>query len=264
MGACPPGTMLAVQYDEDGLGDLAGRGLSLAAVNGPSACVVSGPTEAIEAYAAELDDAGIPNTRLSTSHAFHSAMMEPARAGFAALLADADLRPPAIPILSNVTAEWLTSEQATSPTYWTSHICLPVRFGEGLRNVMLQAPSVLLEVGPGAVLSGIARLQLTPETPDPVVTLPRDEPEHVAALAATSRLWALGLPIDWDAVAGGAGGRRTPLPAAPFERERYWIDELPAAAPAGPVMREGKLPPEEWFWMPGWRQTPRPEPAAET
>ena len=260
MGACAPGTMLAVQYDEEGLGDLAGRGLSLAAVNGPSACVVSGPADAIETYAAELDDAGIPNTRLSASHAFHSTMMEPARAGFAALLAEADLRTPAIPILSNVTAEWLTPEQATSPAYWTSHMCLPVRFGEGLRNVMAEAPSVLLEVGPGAVLSGIARLQLTPETPDPVVTLPRNEPEAAAVLAATARLWTLGLHVDWNA----GDGRRTPLPGQPFERERYWIEELPPAPPSGPVIREDKLPPEEWFWMPGWRQTPRPEPAPET
>jgi acyl transferase domain-containing protein/acyl carrier protein len=264
MGSCPPGAMLAVHHEAGQLGDLASRGLSLAALNGPSSCAVSGSVDAIAAFATELEEEGVPVKRLRTSHAFHSPMMEPIRAPFAELLAGVELASPTIPILSNLTAEWLTAAEATSPEYWTSHMCQPVRFGPGLVQVMHEAPSVLLEVGPGSALCGLARLQLTAETPDPVATLPRqDGGERAALLGAAAALWARGVPLDWDATSAQAA-RRVPLPGHPFEHQRYWIDELPAqvAQTTVPTRREEKLPLEEWFSVPAWRQTPLPRPAA--
>lgn len=265
MGSCPPGGMLAVHHDADQLGDLAARGLSLAAINGPASCTVSGPAPAIDAFAAELESTGVSSTRLRTSHAFHSTMMEPIRARYAELLAGLELGSPTIPILSNLTAEWLTAEQATSAEYWTNHMCEPVRFGPGLAQVMREAPSVLLEVGPGATLCGLARLQLTAETPDPVPTLPRKAgDDRSALLGAAAALWARGVTLDWDATSVQER-RRVPLPGHPFEHQRYWIDAVPAlpAETATPSKREDKQPLEDWFWVPGWRQTPLPAPVAQ-
>mgnify|MGYP002138673758 CR=1 FL=1 len=77
MAALPPGAMLAVPCGEQEARALCGAGLSLAAVNGPQAAVLSGPLAAIEALERRLIAEGRSGTRLRASHAFHSAMMDP-------------------------------------------------------------------------------------------------------------------------------------------------------------------------------------------
>src|SRR5437667_2371797 len=85
----PAGSMLAIRLPQPeverwvnvtgyGMQDAGCSGnLSLAAVNSPSVCVVSGPTEEIKQLQAKLKEQGIASQRLQTSHAFHSAMMDP-------------------------------------------------------------------------------------------------------------------------------------------------------------------------------------------
>lgn len=260
----PPGEMLAVQCTAERL-QLAGTGLDLAAVNAPMVSVVSGPTEAIAEYERVLTEEGVPSQRLRTSHAFHSAMMEPVREAFAAELARIDLHPPQLPVISNLTGDWLTAEQATSPEYWVAHMMSPVLFGAGLRTLLDEKPRVLLEVGPGEALTGLARMQPSVNTPDPVPTLPTPaKDEYEAVLGAAGRLWTLGVPVDWVATHERAR-RRVPLPGHPFERKRYWIEAKPAHS-ASPTANdwaavdgvEGKQPMPQWFWVPVWRQIPRP------
>ena len=91
-------------------------GVSLAAVNGPAACAVSGPTEAVAAFEEALRAEGVEVRRLHTSHAFHSAMMDPCVPAMRAALEGVVLSPPAIPIVSTVTSGKLrsTSSPATS------------------------------------------------------------------------------------------------------------------------------------------------------
>ncbi|MBW3656775.1 MAG: type I polyketide synthase, partial [Gemmatimonadetes bacterium] len=108
MGAMQPGAMTAVPMAEAELLPLLGPGLSLAAVNASSACVVAGPFDAVEALEAALAERGVQARRLRTSHAFHSAMMEPALAEFAAAVAQACPRAPSIPFVSNLTGTWIT------------------------------------------------------------------------------------------------------------------------------------------------------------
>ncbi len=74
---CPRGRCSRFPSPRRGCARLLREGLSLAAVNAPSFCVVSGPTPAIEALEEELQRRDRPTTRLHTSHAFHSAMMDP-------------------------------------------------------------------------------------------------------------------------------------------------------------------------------------------
>ena len=116
----PSGSMLAVPLSEEKVAPLLGQELSLAAVNGPSLCVVSGPTDAVAALEKKL--AGTVCRPLLTSHAFHSAMMEPILERFTALLGKAELHPPAIPYVSNVTGRWITEAEAMDPAYWARHL----------------------------------------------------------------------------------------------------------------------------------------------
>jgi amino acid adenylation domain-containing protein len=267
MQALPAGAMLSAALPEAELRPLLGQRLSLAAVNAPGIAVAAGPEEAVADLAARLTAAGVESRRLSTSHAFHSAMMEPALDAFGRELGRLRLRPPRIPFLSNLTGTWITPDEATDPTYWVRHLRQPVRFSDGVRELLGGADRVLLEVGPGRTLASfVARhapaspppattpapaaapgsKQISPASPaspalpappaSPPMVVPslpvrRDaRPEPAVLLGALGRLWLAGVEVDWEAFHRGDRRRREPLPTHPFERRRYWL-EAPRQAP---------------------------------
>ncbi|EST37750.1 hypothetical protein N566_11310 [Streptomycetaceae bacterium MP113-05] len=232
-----PGGMLSVPLTEDEVRRRLPDGLSLAAVNAPELCVVSGPDEQIRDMAETLAGDGIPSRPLHTSHAFHSAMVEPALADFRTALADLDLRIPGIPYVTNLTGTWVTPEQAQDPEHWARHIREPVRFGDGVDLLTECGPTVLVEIGPGSTLCSLTREAARGRGATTVQLLPGPGEEHDDALRFTEglgRLWLAGAALDWDLVQGGTA-RRTALPTYPFERRRYWIDApAPGVVPPGP------------------------------
>ncbi|MEV0424351.1 type I polyketide synthase [Streptosporangium canum] len=259
MQSMPPGAMLAVQQDESALAGQLPEGVSVATVNGPGTCVVAGPADAIEAFAETLKARKVGCKALRTSHAFHSAMMEPILDEFTALVASVPRQAPSLPFWSNVTGEPITAEQATDPAYWAGHLRQPVRFGAcvaGLFAAHGDTPPLLVECGPGRQLAGLARMQLPKGAPAPLPSLPgpgERAGDAVTVYDAAGTLWSAGVPL---ADGFGAAARRVPLPAYPFERRRYWIDADPVdqAAAAAPVRRRGPLPLDDWFAVPTWRQ----------
>ena len=201
-----------------------GDGLSLAAVNGRSSCVVSGPDVAIAELERRLAERSIATKSLRTSHAFHSAMMDPIVDAFACVAAGVSLSPPKIPVVSNVTGTWLTAGEATDPAYWARHLRQTVRFADAVTLLGQSADCVLLEVGPGRTLASFAT---RPGTPSPVTTLrQRDEAgdDRAHLLKALGSLWACGGRVPWQAVHQGKDRRRVILPTYPFARQRFWIE----------------------------------------
>ena len=234
MQSMPAGEMLAVGLPEADLLRIleSHRGLDLAAVNGPAACVVSGPAAVIAALARELP-AGAGAKPLHTSHAFHSAMMEPVVEPFVALVATLERRAPSVPFVSNVTGAWITAAEATDPAYWGRHLRRAVRFADGVET-LLETRRALLEVGPGRSLSMLARQH--PARGQAVAIQhslrhPRDpHTDWDRLLAAAGGLWLHGAALDWPAFHAPARRRRVPLPTYPFERGRYWLDGVEAPA----------------------------------
>ncbi|HKH49695.1 MAG TPA: beta-ketoacyl synthase N-terminal-like domain-containing protein, partial [Thermoanaerobaculia bacterium] len=235
MQEMPAGAMLAIGLPEEEVLALA-AGLDLAAVNAPRASVVSGPVAAVEALASRLEAGGLEPRRLHTSHAFHSALMEPALEPFAARVRRVRLHPPRIPFVSNITGTWIRPEEATDPGYWARHLRAPVRFADGVGELLRRPGPILLEVGPGKTLSTLARQH--PEKQAARRIIPslgaacdrKSDAETV--LAALGRLWLESVEVDWSAVHAGERRRRVPLPTYPFERRSFWI---------GPVQgRQGK------------------------
>ena len=153
MQAQPEGSMLSVRLPAAELSPRLPEGVVIAAENAPALCVASGPTEAIARLEEELAAGGVTARRLVTSHAFHSPMMDPVIEPMAARLAAVRLSPPKIPILSTVTARWLTDADATSTRYWAEHLRRPVRFGPAAAELLADPRRVLIEVGPRATLS---------------------------------------------------------------------------------------------------------------
>jgi amino acid adenylation domain-containing protein len=226
MQRLPRGSMLAVQLSEDQLREMLPDSLSIAAVNGPKLCTVSGETAAVEALRGQLKLHGIVCSRLRTTHAFHSRMMNPIVDQFADFVGRFELSEPTVPFVSSVTGAWITKEQATDPLYWARQLREPVRFHEGAR--LLEVPrSVLLEVGPGRTLSSLVKLGSPPDDDRQVIPSLRQANDKCSdqqfILESLGRLWLAGVEMDWPTLNRGTGCRRIPLPTYPFEREKYWI-----------------------------------------
>ncbi|HSL82457.1 MAG TPA: type I polyketide synthase, partial [Thermoanaerobaculia bacterium] len=259
MQELPPGAMLSLPLPEAEARARAGEELDLAAVNGPSSCVLSGPAVAVEALRTQLEDEGVGARLLETSHAFHSAAMEPARARFADEMGRIDLRRPRIPFVSNVTGTWITSEQATDPGYWGEQLRRPVLFGAGLDGLLAEPVQVLLEVGPWGGLATLARRHPRRDPRTAVVGScppPREEvrgDHHL--LDALGRLWLHGVRPDWKGFYRRERRRRVPLPTYPFERRRYWVEPARKDASAAAVApADARAEAGDRFWVPGWRR----------
>jgi amino acid adenylation domain-containing protein/FkbM family methyltransferase len=259
MQALPGGAMLSVPLPEAELTPLLSPVLALAAHNGPATCVVSGPTAAVTDLEHTLRSQGIDGMRLKTSHAFHSAMLEPMQAAFREQVSRLPLHPPQRPYLSNVSGTWITAAEATDPGYWAWHLRQTVRFAEGVKTLLQLPDVVLLEIGPGRTLAGLARQQLDNKSESPVLTsLPtasERQDEQAFLLTTLGRLWLAGGAVDWDGFYGRER-RRVPLPPYPFERQRFWVEPATAAASnpasASPAKRADI---DAWFYLPSWKRS---------
>jgi phthiocerol/phenolphthiocerol synthesis type-I polyketide synthase E len=252
MGSLAPGAMLSVALAADEVSALLDAELSLAADNGSTQCVVSGPDDAVAELAAELDARGVKTRRLHTSHAFHSAMMDPALDAFAAAVAAVPRGEPHIPFVSNRTGRWILPEEAADPGYWADHLRHTVRFREGLQHFAGRPEVVMLEVGPGQTLSalvdGLADESESGEATPVFASLrhPREADSDALVLhRALGGLWLAGVEVDWAGYWTHERRRAVALPTYPFERARHWIDaparharteEAPAASAELPAL----------------------------
>ncbi|HHP7244801.1 MAG TPA: type I polyketide synthase, partial [Elainellaceae cyanobacterium] len=246
MQQLPPGRMLAIPLPEDEVVPLLGEKLALAVINGTSACVVSGQIEAISDLQEQLTAQGVKCRPLHTSHGFHSQMMAPILDTFKEQVQQFDLTPPQIPYISNVTGTWITTEAATDPCYWASHLRQTVRFADGLQ-VMLQDPArIFLEVGPGRTLSTLVK-QHPAKHPEQLVLTSLHHPKETQSdigflLSTVGRLWLGGVQIDWSEFYARECRYRLPLPSYPFERHRYWLaSQDTSETPSTPNALTGSL-----------------------
>jgi aspartate racemase len=271
MQSMPAGLMLAVYQPESALAELGGNGLSLAAVNGPALCVLSGPIDAVAQLEGELTRRSVHHKRLGTSHAFHSAMMDPIVAPFVDQIRQLQLQPPTCPFASNLTGGWITAEQATDPAYWGRHLRQTVRFAENLKVLQDGAPRVFLEVGPGGTLATLAGHNRNGEGNLILTTLPRSRdpaPSLKTMMETLGTLWVNGIDVDWHALHRGENRRRVSLPTYPFERQRYWVNPVSgvAAVPATEAQPApaGRKDIADWFYAPVWRLASAAEAAASS
>jgi acyl transferase domain-containing protein/acyl carrier protein len=240
MGALPDGgAMAAVRASEQevvkSLAEFDGR-LSLAAVNGPEAVVLSGEEQALgqweEAFGQNQER---KITRLRVSHAFHSILMEPMLEEFRALAAGLSFSKPRIPVVSNVTGE-LAGEELTRPEYWVSQVRQAVRFCEGVRFLQGAGVTRFLELGPDGVLSGMTDQCLNPEGGQNSLiasSLRARRPEVRALVGFLGHAFVDGLNVDWSALFDADGHRPAGLPTYAFQRRRFWLESAPGAVDAG-------------------------------
>jgi acyl transferase domain-containing protein/acyl carrier protein len=262
MQQLPAGAMTAVALPAAQLQSVLADGLAIAAINAPALSVVSGPIEDIDRFERTCQERGVLCRRLRTSHAFHSAAVDPILEPFTDLVRRVTLRRPSLPYVSNLTGTWITAEQATDPSYWARQLRHTVRFAEGLACLREKDASHLLEVGPGRALSSLAR-QIGAADSAVFASLPQPNErrsEQACVLETAGQLWQRGAALNWSTFYAGEQRRRVALPTYPFEHMRYWVD--PPSEDSKPLVHErpdplAKLPDiANWFYLPEWRQTP--------
>jgi acyl transferase domain-containing protein/acyl carrier protein len=261
----PGGAMVAVPLPEEEVRALLPASLSIAAVNGPALCAVSGPAADVAALGARLGGRGVRASAIHAAAAFHSAMMDPILDAFRQAVGRVSLSAPAIPYISNVTGTWMTADDAKTLDYWVRHLRQTVRFWDGVQEVVRDQEPVLLEVGPGRTLASLARPASAVGGRVEILSSirhPQDDLDDATVLQTTfGRLWLAGVPLDWTGHHAWEERRRVPLPTYPFARQRHWI------LPAGPQSERpgraellGKRSDiARWFYVPSWRRAPAPQ-----
>jgi acyl transferase domain-containing protein/NADPH:quinone reductase-like Zn-dependent oxidoreductase/NAD(P)-dependent dehydrogenase (short-subunit alcohol dehydrogenase family)/acyl carrier protein len=244
MAALPPGgAMLSVEASEQELAatirELADS-VSIAALNGPGATVVSGDEVAIGALERAWRGRGRRVKRLRVSHAFHSPLIEPMLAEFASIASELELAAPEIPIVSNVSGE-LGAQELCSGAYWATHIRAPVRFAAGVAALQRAGATRFMELGPDASLCAMTSHCLTADARRHVLVAPalrahRGEPDSLIALLAAAH--AHGVEVGWRRLFAGRGARVLELPTYAFQRRRYWLGDSGGIGDAGSLGQE--------------------------
>ncbi|WP_227870462.1 type I polyketide synthase [Streptomyces otsuchiensis] len=237
MDALPEGgAMLAVELPEGEL-ELPG-GVDLAAVNGPTSVTVSGAADAIGALEKQLRSQGVRVKRLAVSHAFHSSLMEPMLAEFAAVAQALTFNAPQIPVRTTAPGDIAT------PAYWVGQVREPVRFADAVRGAHEEGATRFVELGPDGVLSAQAALCLAAHAEVTVLPAQRSGTDGVRALlTAVAGAHVAGVRFDWGQLFGCLGGRVVDLPTYAFQHQRYW--PLPVSGTGGAGGQGG----DDAFWV---------------
>ncbi|WP_460885216.1 SDR family NAD(P)-dependent oxidoreductase, partial [Paractinoplanes abujensis] len=203
----------AVRSRLSGFGDR----LAVAAVNGPSATVVSGEPSALR----ELQDAcgDVVRTRLiPVDYASHGPQVEELRAEILGVLAGVAPRPADIPMVSALTGEWLSGPEMDAG-YWYASLREPVEFDRAVRVLAESGHGVFVEVSPHPVLIPVIEDHIT------IGTLRRDDGGGLRLLTSFAEAHVAGVTLDWPAVLHG--GRAVDLPTYAFQRRSYWPEGQP-------------------------------------
>jgi myxalamid-type polyketide synthase MxaD len=209
----------------------AGR-ISVGANNSPTSTVLSGDSDAIEDALAKLEAREIFCRRIKVDVASHSAHMEPFREELARLLKDIRPRESAIPFYST-TSGVIEEGTALDAQYWTRNLRQPVLFSAAMQSLLADGFDTFVEVNSHPVLlqaieDGIRHAQSDAVA---VASLRRDKDERSELLDALGGLYASGFPVDFSRLYSNGNCLR--LPAYPWQRERYWIEENEALATRG-------------------------------
>ena len=217
----------------------AASGLAIAAYNGPTNTVVSGPQKELEVLVKVAASAGMACHPLAVSHAFHSPAMAPMLEAFEQVLRQIRFSPPSRPLVSNVTGELAGPEIAQSD-YWCDHVLSPVHFAQGMATLVAQGAVTFVELGAKPTLLGMGRQCLEAGTPNSnaigssaststpggsYAWWPSLRPgldDWQVLLRSLAELHRSGYPVDWKGFHRPFPHRLVALPGYPFQRQRYW------------------------------------------
>jgi malonyl CoA-acyl carrier protein transacylase len=228
------GAMSAAVADENkvrtALAGLESR-ISIAALNAPENTVLSGYESDLQIAEERLRQAGVRVQRLAVSHAFHSPQMEEMEAAFAQLASGLQFNSPRIRLISSVTGRLVGSGEMADAGYWRRQVRQPVLFRKAVETLKELGAEIFLEAGPGATLAGLGQQTLSGTARTWLTSLRKGRAEWTSVLESLAQLYARGVEVNWAGLDEPCDRMRVPLPTYPFERQNYWLDLKPTAAP---------------------------------
>ena len=225
-GSLPAGgRMVAVFADAERVETLTDEfpPLSVAAYNGANT-VLSGPAKDLEKAVAGLLADGVRCDWLDTSHAFHSALLDPILDKFESYADRFKFSAPQRTLIDNRTGTALGRSVKLDGAYWRRHARQPVEFAKSVRTLAELNCKLLLEIGPRPVLTAAA-LGAWPDpatAPRVVTSLRRTNADHRQITEAVADAYVLGHLPDFGALRQ-AHARKLDLPTYPFEHRQYWF-----------------------------------------
>ncbi|KUM25194.1 hypothetical protein AU467_04210 [Mesorhizobium loti] len=234
----PAGGIVAVSLSPEELQPYWNERLSLAAINGPRQCVVSGAASEIEAFHERLQAKSIASKRIRGSHAVHSSLLDPILSEFRIYAGQVELHAEQVPFMSTVLGDWLEADVPPDASYWVRNLRETVQFHKAIDRLMQSGHELFIEMGPGAALTGHSKRfksKINPRSPLAFSALPggdHEQGDRLRLLQTLGKLWTCGVRIDWSGLHNHKPPLRTPLPPYPFDRKRYWLD---AVATSGQV-----------------------------
>ena len=224
VGLAPDGAAEAIRGHEDRL--------AVAGSNGPASSVLSGDPEMLRAVLGALEAKGVfCRAVVGVDIAFHSPQMDPLKEELIASLAGLTPRTTAIPMISTVTGQAIDG-LSLGAGYWGRNLRDPFLFTQAMARILGEGCAAALEVAPHPVLSS-AIVQSARQAAAKLKVLPslrRNENEMATLFGSLGALYELGREVNWSGVYPGAGPV-TGLPHYPWQRERYWFDQLPGGGP---------------------------------
>ena len=256
----PGGAMTTVLLSEEDILPLLGKNTSIGAINTMGLTVVSGPYDEIEKLESDLSNKRVFNKRVPTSHAFHSAMMDPILNEMEILFKDIKLNKPNLQIISTLTGEELSESDATSVDYWVKHVRNTVRFSRAVTTSMNISPTVFVEVGPGQSLESAVKRHLNEDHEHSVLGTIRpdsikiDDCEYL--INAVGKLWTCGINVDKDLYLSGENPNPVPFPLYPFQKKKYIVNPPEPGINAQIDDDDAKNPDiGDWIYLPTWKKT---------
>ncbi|AEM83458.1 type I polyketide synthase [Streptomyces violaceusniger] len=218
--------------------------ISVAAVNGPGAVVVSGEPDALHELLARCEAEDVRAKLISVDYASHSAQVEQIHDELLDILAPIRPRTSRIVFHSTVTGEPLDTA-GLDAAYWARNLRETVRLETATRALLTSGHRLFVEVSPHPVLA--AAMEATVEAADGTAavigTLRREEGGPERMLLSLAQAYVHGAEADWRGLLAGRGAGRVDLPTYPFQRARYWVEPQ-----SGPVAEAATGPAEAEFW----------------
>ncbi len=198
--------------------------ISIATVNAPQSVVVSGTAEAVEAVQELAIEAGRRSKELDVSHAFHSPLMSPILEELAEIAGTMRVRPARIPVISNVSGQYHNGE--VKGAYWSDHVREAVLFHDGIKRIVDDGATLLVEIGPHPALIPAVATSFDANTIRTVPTLRRDGNDISNLLNALALMFVLGTSLDLDRLFWSTAYQRVDLPLYPFRRDKHWLSNI--------------------------------------
>ncbi|UOX89592.1 SDR family NAD(P)-dependent oxidoreductase [Amycolatopsis sp. FBCC-B4732] len=201
-------------------------GVSIAAVNGPAAVVVSGEPAALDALIAACEADGVRAKRIPVDYASHSAQVEQLRGELLDVLAPIRPRTGDIAFFSTVTGAWIDGAELNAE-YWYTNLRETVRLDVAVSTLAAEGFGTFVESSPHPVLTmAIGEA----DGVEALGSLRRDDGGYERFLRSLGEAHVRGVVVDWTPAFPGA--HRVDLPTYAFQRRRYWLDAGVAPQPA--------------------------------